>query len=149
MRQRSPDWLLVEVFQVIADTRMQGLPIVNPRLTVEAVGFRRWGPYWAGVLLTPWFMNFLLLADDEPLLALPVGQERLIALPGGNLPFKSAHEPQLGDYYHCSLFSPMADFIDQESARAVAQEMIRLLFLQDAPAAVANPSRRRLLGLRA
>ena len=47
--------------------RMQGLPIVNPELSVEAVGFEPFEAHELGVLISPWFMNLVLLPADEAL----------------------------------------------------------------------------------
>jgi len=51
---------LVSFYRQVETKRMQGIPILNPALSVEAVGFR---PADAdetvseGVLITPWFMS--------------------------------------------------------------------------------------------
>ncbi|WP_059287489.1 [NiFe]-hydrogenase assembly chaperone HybE [Aquitalea magnusonii] len=64
----TPAPQLEALFRDIAASRMQGIPILNPALQVEAIGFQQWGGpqgrLWAGVLLTPWFMNLLLLPID-------------------------------------------------------------------------------------
>jgi [NiFe] hydrogenase assembly HybE family chaperone len=153
-----PGERLQAVFGRIATTRMAGVPLVNPALAVEAIGFRRWqlgaacaevgdGPLWLGILLTPWFMNLLLLpAAVDALPAVPPGGSVPIALPGGTLPFLAGSEDGIGDYRMCSLFSPLQQFADQDGARATAVEMLRLLF--PAPAAdTPDLSRRRLFGL--
>lgn len=147
----TPAPQLEALFRDIAATRMQGIPILNPALQVEAIGFQQWdgpqGRLWVGVLLTPWFMNLLLLpavADSLP--AVPPTGETVIALPGDALPFMAGHEAALGDYRLCSLFSPVLQFADQDSARATALEVLKLLF--PAPQAAApDLSRRRLFGL--
>ena len=146
-----PGAQLESLFRQIADTRMQGIPILNPALQVEAIGFRQWegpqGLLWAGVLLTPWFMNLLLLpAAPDSLPPVPPGGEVVVALPGDALPFMAGHEAALGDYRLCSLFSPVVQFADQPSACSTAQEVLKLLF---PPAQPATPdlSRRRLFGL--
>lgn len=154
----GPEARLEAVFTQIAHTRMRDIPIINPALRVEAIGFRRWcpgaaasevadGPLWLGVLLTPWFMNLMLLpAGDEALPPVPPGGETLLALPGGDLPFMAGQEDGIGAYRLCSLFSPVLQFTDQDSARATALEVLRLLF--PAPEAGApDLSRRRLFGL--
>ena len=41
-------------FGRIAETRMKGLPILNPRIRVKADNFRRWGNDWIGTVTTPW-----------------------------------------------------------------------------------------------
>lgn len=146
-----PGAQLESLFRQIADTRMQGIPILNPALQVEAIGFQQWqgpqGLLWVGVLLTPWFMNLLLLPaapDSLPPVA-PAG-EVVVPLPGDALPFMAGHEAALGDYRLCSLFSPVLQFADQDSARSTAEEVLKLLFPPAQPAAP-DLSRRRLFGL--
>ena len=41
--------------------RMEGLGFVNQALEVEAVAFEPWQGHWLGVMVTPWFMNLVLL----------------------------------------------------------------------------------------
>jgi len=161
----DPRPALEAAFARIHATRMAGLPFLNPALRIEAVGFRRWEGLWLGVLVTPWFMNLMLLPDDESAWPrLRCGDSVAYRLPAGVFEFIRAHEPPLGDYQSCSLFSPMADFADQAGARATAQAALSALFdaassagmegpgtplagpATEAPAAVAAaPSRRDFL----
>jgi [NiFe] hydrogenase assembly HybE family chaperone len=147
----NPGAQLESLFRQIADTRMQGIPILNPALQVQAIGFRQWegpqGLLWAGVLLTPWFMNLMLLpAAADSLPSVPAGGEVVVQLPGDALPFMAGHETALGNYCLCSLFSPVLQFADQPSACSTAAEVLKLLF---PPAQPTTPdlSRRRLFGL--
>lgn len=147
----NPAAQLESLFRQIADTRMQGIPILNPALQVQAIGFRQWdGPHgllWVGVLLTPWFMNLLLLpAAPDSLPPVPPGGEVVVPLPGDALPFMAGHETALGDYRLCSLFSPVLQFADQASACNTAEEVLKLLFPAAQPTAP-DLSRRRLFGL--
>lgn len=141
--------LLVETFARIERERMAGLPLLHPGLRVEAIGFERaCGPVedesgWLGVLVTPWFMNLLWWPDEERHAAAP-GCRRMHALGGARYAFLGVHEPALGTFEMCSLFSPMQDVADQDAARAVAQEVLRLLRTPPAPALQA-PSRRDFL----
>ena len=48
---------LAEHFRTIARERMRGLPIVNPNIDVETIGFRDLGEHRFGILIAPWFMN--------------------------------------------------------------------------------------------
>lgn len=127
----DPVAALAAAFRHIAATRMAGVPILHPALTVEAVGFRREPAVdsrWLGVLITPWFMNLICLplpGDDWQ--DLSSGTGRTLGLPSGEVEFLAAHEDDLGTYLSCSLFSPMQDFAHQDDARAVAQEVLRLL----------------------
>lgn len=127
---------LETVFRRIADTRMAGLPILNPALTVEAIGFRDWNGERFGVLVTPWFMNLICLPGSDTDLA--DASPHFRTLPGGEFEFLASEEKDIGAFLSCSLISPMADFADMAAARAVAGEVMSQLFkTPDAPAPLA------------
>lgn len=143
MTTRAPR--LVIAFEQIARTRMAGVPVLNAALAVEAVGFESQtdaaGEHGVlGVLVTPWFMNLIWLPADaadpanEPQ---RVGETRLHVLGDQRFEFIGAHEPSIGAYALCSLFSPMFEFVDQAAARATAQAV--LTALREVPAAPAVP----------
>jgi [NiFe] hydrogenase assembly HybE family chaperone len=144
MTDRAVPARLKNAFQDIAETRMAGLPILNPGLTVETVGFRLWQGEWIGVLVTPWFMNLMCLpGPDAAAETAPSGSTRRRTLPGGEFEFLTANDERVGDYLSCSLFSPMHDFQDMASALEVAEAIIHELFKQpaevpDAPAGIAD-----------
>lgn len=130
----NPASRLEAVFRHIADTRMAGVAILNPALEVEAVGFRRWGDDWVGVLITPWFMSLLCLpgtASAQPIQA--SGSKQELALPSGTFEFLSAHEDALGAYLTSSLFSPMFAFPDRARAREVATAVMAEVFAVPQP----------------
>jgi [NiFe] hydrogenase assembly HybE family chaperone len=108
---------------------MQDMPMVNPALSVEAVGFRPWADHWLGVLVTPWFMNLWLmprvLAKWQP-----IGERetRHYVFPAGVFEFIGGRDPALGDYQACSLFSPMFEFSDPANARDTAVAALAALF---------------------
>lgn len=109
------------VFSAIQRERMADMPLLNPALRVEAVAFAPWREAWAGVLITPWFMNLMLLPQTgQAWHALASGQTVIHAFPSGAYAFVAGFEPALGDYQSCSLFSPMFEFPDQAQARATA-----------------------------
>ena len=142
----NPSARLREVFSRIQAERMADVPLLNPALTVETVGFRLWQDSWMGVLITPWSMNLLALAGVTPFAPLGAHAVDSLTLPDGAVDFHGAFEPALGHYRQASLFSPMWQFAHQDAARATAEEVMNLLF----PAAPApDLSRRRLFGLRA
>ena len=121
---------LEETFEMIRRERMADVPILNDALRVEAVEFRDWRGDCLGVLVTPWFMNLMLLRtgdQDEP--QLPVGSKVVHTLPSGDYEFIVGEEPGIGRFEMCSLFSPMFEFADQATAvataRAVMAEIIR------------------------
>jgi [NiFe] hydrogenase assembly HybE family chaperone len=134
---------LETVFTGILATRLSNVPIVNPALSVQAVGFIRFNEDWLGVLITPWFMNLLLLPgpDSEWRKQLP-GSKLVRRYPYGAFEFTLASEAQLGTYAQCSLFSPMFQFEDQATALTAAQTALQGLLTAPAPRAV---NRRDLL----
>ena len=133
----DPSARLTAAFRAAA-ARMQGLAVVNPALEVEAVGFAPWDEHWLGVMLTPWFMNLTLLPRNPrawPPLA--TGAKRRYTFPAGEYEFVGANDAELGAYQVCSLFSPVHEFADQETARLVAT-LARAALFDAANAAVAE-----------
>lgn len=136
---------LVRLFTGVARTRMAGVPILNPALQVEAVGFELVAPKAAaagattpspsavpaveqpgalGILITPWFMNLLwfpLARSDQ---ADGVGRSRLRRVGTQRFDFIGGFEPGFGCYEACSLFSPMFEFANPAAARATAQAVL-------------------------
>ena len=109
--------------------RMAGLGFVNPALQVEAVAFEPWQGHWLGVMVTPWFMNLVLMPRDRSLWQpLPPGAKRKLPFPAGVYEFIGADDALIGEHQTCSLFSPMHDFQDQAAARLVARLARQALF---------------------
>jgi [NiFe] hydrogenase assembly HybE family chaperone len=124
-------------FERVLRERMVGLPFVHPALRVELVGVRRWRGLWLGVLVTPWFMNLLLLPGDgvpdadAPAAVWPrvrTGEYAQFAFPAGVLSFLAGREGEAGEYLSCSLFSPMFEFAEHEAARQTAEACLTALF---------------------
>jgi [NiFe] hydrogenase assembly HybE family chaperone len=131
----APAERLEAAFRDICVQRMQGLPFVNPQLRVEAVGFRRWEGRWLGVLITPWFMNLVLLPDDPGRWrTLPQRAEASYSFPAGVFDFIGGFEPAIGEFQSCSLFSPVFEFDRHDVARATAEAALAALFDAGAPA---------------
>jgi len=120
---------LERAFERICTERMADIPLLNRALRVEALGFRPWQGQCLGVLITPRFMNLVLLpaqAIEGP--PRPTGGIRTHRFPAGDFEFICSHEPGLGDYQSCSLFSPMCGFKDQEAAVETASAALEALF---------------------
>ncbi len=129
---RTPPQIAAElegVFARIHRDRMADVPILNEALRVEAVGFVACGDEVLGVLVTPWFMNLLLVpaepavdAEQRP------GDKTVVSVPGGDFEFIAAYEDGIGPYRMCSLFSPVFEFADHDTAVATAAAVMdRLL----------------------
>ncbi|MGZ8175215.1 MULTISPECIES: [NiFe]-hydrogenase assembly chaperone HybE [Methylobacter] len=134
---------LETTFNEILDKRMRDLPVVNASLSVQAVGFNRFGEDCLGILITPWFMNLMLLpGPDSHWRTQQPGTKIEKHFPYGAFEFTLGNEPQMGIYALCSLFSPMFQFENQAAALAAAQSALQGLLAEAAPRAV---SRRDLL----
>jgi len=131
----DPGARITATYERIWRTRMQGLPFLNPKLRVEAVGFRAWQGQWLGALVTPWCLNLLLLPGEGEWTSLPAGSERFVGFPAGCFRFIAGHEATLGESHSCSLFSPVLEFTDHEAARLTAEAALVGLF----DAALASP----------
>ncbi len=139
---------LEQVFTAIARSRMAGLPMVHPRLRVQAVGFAadEVDPFIAwGVLVTPWFMNLVRLPlcpahvrwpDEQghphpvtawPAWPRPVGHKTERTFGTQPIEVIGALEDALGPYEMASLYSPMHPFSDQHAAVETAREVVRQL----------------------
>ena len=128
-----PQWqqLLVDTFTHIQHTRMRGVPVINTQLAVNADCFVRWQDYFLGVLITPWFMNLMLLPAGEEsagqMQQQRIGEKQTHVFPSGPYEFIVGAEAGLGRYQSCSLFSPMFDFCDRAAAEETAAAILREL----------------------
>ncbi|HEY0329113.1 MAG TPA: [NiFe]-hydrogenase assembly chaperone HybE [Rhodopseudomonas sp.] len=105
----------------VADLAMRELPIHNAKLAVAAVGFRVYDGHALGVVLTPWFMNLVLVPLDATEGEAAPGATLSRSLPAGMFEFTVGALDGFGSIESCSLFSPMFDFADQQSALAAAE----------------------------
>lgn len=126
---------LVRHFEEIYREHMQGIPIINPRLSVEAVGFTNFDGDSVGVLITPWFMNLVLLPGTDEFHERDQGAEAEFAFPAGRYAFTIAHDDQIGTFLTAVLFRSVTEFADQEMARDVAETVLEMLFEAPQPAA--------------
>lgn len=132
---------LVARFREIGEAEMKTLPLYNPKLEVEAVGFRPWADGWIGVLVTPWCMNVVVLDETpQPLDYNAIGRAASEALPSGTHKFKVGGDRETGLYRQLSLHSPMAGFAFQEAARVEAMERLAELMAPPAEEEVAMPA---------
>ncbi|MDR2244526.1 MAG: [NiFe]-hydrogenase assembly chaperone HybE [Burkholderiales bacterium] len=142
----DPSARLCAGFEQIGHTRMQGLPFLNPVLRVEAVGFQPWQEFWLGVIVTPWMMNLMLLPrEPEHWPTIERGERLHYRFPAGDYDFIMAHDETLGEYMMCSLFSPMQQFGDHETARQTAAFVLKALFEDEVPEASGEEKQRPTL----
>ena len=153
---------LVALYRDIAVTRMRGLPLLNPALQVQGVGFElvsatAAGPAGAlppsgaqavaapeqaaavGILITPWFMNLVWLPLQRLDAATHVGSKMTRHVGQECFEFIGAHEDGFGGYEACSLFSPVFEFQSQQAAVETARAVLATL-RQPASATAAAPA---------
>ena len=119
---------LVSRYCDIYAQRMQGLPFINARLNVEAIGFREFQDFEIGVLITPWFMNLVLLSGADVGKGIAQGHKINACFPSEEIEFTAAQDEELGLYFSAVLFSTVADIPDQATARELATEVMKGLF---------------------
>jgi [NiFe] hydrogenase assembly HybE family chaperone len=107
---------------------MKDMPICNAAVSVACVGFRPFGDFSLGIVLTPWFMNLCAApregaakVEQQP------GATRTLALPAGNVDFLATDLDGFDRLLFASLFSPMQDFVDHAAALATAQAALAAL----------------------
>lgn len=144
----DPSVLVEATFRRIHAERMNDMPMLNPILSVAAIGFERKDNDWRGVLLTPWGINLMLLpaVADWPL---PASHERAFRqYASGTFAFLPNHEEGLGDYLACPLIHEMSQFQDQDTAVQTARACLIALDMPPPqvtadPAQPERPDRRR------
>lgn len=146
---------LAELYREIHRGAMSGVPICNEALAVEAIGFCEFGGYVVGVIVTPWFANLVAVAshvNDLPSLFANVSRASL-RFPAGEVDFNVSELDGFGRFASCSLFSPMSEFADQDSARMAARAALDALFdsrlrqaVREKPSARSGLDRRALFG---
>ena len=154
MHHDDPSIRIEASFRRIQAERMQDMPMLNPALSVAAIGFARSadGKEWRGVLLTPWSLGLMLLpacADWPPV----VEHARVFRqYASGNFAFLGNREDDLGDYLVCPLIHDMSQFADQTAAELTARACLIALDMAPGgqaaePAAEVSGGRRKFLAL--
>lgn len=116
------------------DGAMRGMPIHNPALEVKAIDFRPFASdAWVGVLLTPWFMNVIILPETPTEVALAeIGAKVAIDLPAGKTMFVVGGDNVIGRYLMHSLISPVLGLATQVRAETEARR--RFAAMMEPPA---------------
>ncbi len=125
---------LEEVFSRILQEHMQGIPILNPAIKVQALGFQKFKGRLLGVLITPWLMNVVMLPrEDEDWSEIKLGQKRPHTFPSGVRKFMLNEIDGIGVCQTHSLYSPMREFRSHEEALMVARKFLDSLMVERKP----------------
>lgn len=114
---------LSTIYRTIVEPRMRDLPIYNPLLDVQSVGFHNHEGLALGILVTPWFMN-IVRAELTPETALPParrGDILKVRLPAGDFDFVVGEVAGFGRLDAASLYSPVFEFTDPQATRIAAE----------------------------
>ncbi len=121
-------------FNRILHEQMAGIPILNNRLKVQALGFQKFKGRVIGILITPWLMNMVMLpGKNDDWSALKLGKKQLHRFPSKTFKFMVNEFDGIGKCQTYSLFSPMNEFINQDHALAAAQSFLDTLMVETAP----------------
>ncbi len=119
------------VFKRIEIEQMQGIPLLNPALHVQTIGFQRYQERTVGIVITPWLMNLMLLpADGEEWSDLKLGDKTSHRFPANEFRFMVNEIDGIGIYQSHSLYSPMHEFMDQDHAVAAAESFMQTLMVE-------------------
>lgn len=132
-RDDDPTAFLEAHYCHVWQTRMHDMPFVNAALGVEAIGFARHEGDWLGVVITPWFLNLVLVYGGGQLWGdIPAGERRYLNLPCGTMQFLADDDPDIGPYQYCPLIAPVTNLADMAQARVVAVDALKTVFGQPA-----------------
>lgn len=132
-----------------AEDAMVGLPVHNPLLEISAVGFQEFQDGFAGILITPWCMNIVVMPGEKASLG-ALGSQSELVFPSGAYNFTLSHLDGVGLLQSCSLFSPMDEFTSQQQAQETADAAAKALFTEPKaepapPREIEKPVSRRVL----
>ncbi len=120
--------LLESAFNTIYKERMHDIPIINDKIEVHVTGFQQWQNSYLCIMITPWFMNLMLLpGETEDWDDKRETTSSTHTFPSGSYEFLVGFEPNIGKYKMCSLFSPMFEFADNDAAVETAEVAIKEL----------------------
>ncbi len=135
-----------KTFEKILTENMQGIPILNSMVSVQALGFQEYQGRIIGVIITPWLMNLVLLPSlEEDWSDLVLGHKETHEFPSGKYRFLVNEIDEIGFCQTHSLFSPMNNFVSHEQAVVAAQNFLDKLYVSQEPG-TEDPVDEELLG---
>ena len=124
-----------QAFCKILRESMQGIPILNSKINVEALGFQSYQGRIMGIVITPWLMNVILLpAQNDDWSGLDLGHKETRTFGSRAHKFLVNDIDGIGICQTHSLHSPMNEFSSHEHARRAAQSFLDGLLTDADPA---------------
>ncbi|WP_419796528.1 MAG: [NiFe]-hydrogenase assembly chaperone HybE [Terasakiella sp.] len=113
-------------FNKIWKENMAGIQILNNDLVVEAVEFQQWDERVIGMMVTPWFINLIMLPKEgENWECTKLGEREKFNFPQKECPIMINEIEGFGFCKTYSLYSPVNDFPNPEAARIAAAIFLR------------------------
>jgi len=132
---KTPETMAAEVklaFETIYRDSMSGLPIVNPILDVDCIGFTEHEGRVVGVIVSPWLMTLAVFPrDDEDWTAVAIGTKKSFSFPSRDYNFLANEIEDIGPYYGFALHSPMHEFEHHPHAVASAEAFMEVLMIEN------------------
>lgn len=129
----GPIEILVNRFTQIGHERLEGLPVYNANLQVEAIDFQPCEHGLVGALVTPWFINILLLPGNvRTWRQHELGTKHTFELATGEQQFVLGDDEVVGRYFFRSVVSPPHCYKQQADARHAAQLALQKLLVVEA-----------------
>ncbi len=126
--------ILEQTFERIHREEMQGIPILNPAIRVQALGVQEYQGRILGVLITPWLMNLVMLPrEGEDWSGMELGHRQPHKFPSKTYKFMVNEIDGIGPCQTHSLYSPMREFAGHEQAASVAQAFLDTLMVETQP----------------
>ncbi len=120
-----------DAFKHIESEQMQGIPLLNPTLRVQSIGFLIHQGRPLGIIITPWMMSLVLLpGEDDDWNELSVGDKQYHRLPANEYRFMVNEIEGIGICQTHSIYSPMHEFMNQDHAAAAATSFMQTLMVE-------------------
>lgn len=120
-----------QTFNKIHIENMQGIPILNPAIEVQALGFQEIDGRVLGIIITPWLMNVVILPkEDEDWSQMQLGDKRPHEFASRTYKFMLNEIDGIGLCQTHSLYSPMREFRCHQQAVAAAQAFLEGLMVE-------------------
>lgn len=122
---------LEQTFNKIHLENMQGIPILNSAIRIQALGFQLFQGRVIGIIITPWLMNVVILpTDDEDWSHMNLGDKRPHKFSSRTYKFMLNEFDGIGLCQTHSLYSPMQSFASHEQALDTAQSFLDDLMVE-------------------
>ncbi len=123
---------LENTFSKIHELQMRGLPLLNPEIRIQALGFQQYKGRIFGIIITPWMMNVVILpCEKDDWSQMELGHKQPHVFPAKTLKFMVNDVDGIGPCQTHSLYSPMAEFANHEHAVNVAQGFLEELMVEN------------------